>query len=154
MVELWLTTNTDCPSNHWKYFILWYRKEVEGIAKKVHQPTRNGAFEHPMSMLPPGTTRVAEISWFNLEEKSVFKSEDAAIPGNVTLVDGKSLKTLMGTLNFFFVWTHSQNLDSCSVASDPQVEYHIYWLPFSLTPSSLHTAATLSHLQKQTRLPW
>jgi hypothetical protein len=69
-------------------------KELEGIAKKVYQSTRNGAFDQPASMLPPGITRVSEISLFNLEKQSGLTPEDAAIPGNVTLVDGQILANI------------------------------------------------------------
>lgn len=65
-------------------------KELNGIAKNVYQSTRNGAFDHPTAMLPPGTTRVSEVASFNLEQHG-HVPDDAPIPGTVTLVDGQVL---------------------------------------------------------------
>lgn len=65
-------------------------KELEGIAKKSYQSTRNGTFDHPESMLPPSATRIPEVASFSLKQHEAIAA-NAPIPGTVTLVDGQIL---------------------------------------------------------------
>ncbi|CZR67641.1 related to FAD dependent oxidoreductase, partial [Phialocephala subalpina] len=64
-------------------------KELTGIAKTIYQSTRSGAFDHPISMLPPEAKRTPEVAAFNLEQHPGPTSDDTPILGTVTLVNGK-----------------------------------------------------------------
>lgn len=69
-------------------------KELVGHAKTIYQSTRGGEFDHPISMLPPGIIRVSEISSFNTEQLSDPTSDNEAIPGTVTLVNGQVITNI------------------------------------------------------------
>lgn len=66
-------------------------KELVGIAKTIYKSTRGGAFDHPVSMLPPEANRIPEVASFTLDQQAGPVSEETYIAGTVTLVDGEVL---------------------------------------------------------------
>ena len=69
-------------------------KELKGTAKAIYQSTRNGIFDHPITVLPAGVRRVSEIASFNLEQECESRSDDTPISGTVTLVNGQVLTNI------------------------------------------------------------
>lgn len=69
-------------------------KELDGIAKKIYQSTRNGKFDHPASMLPSSARRIAEVKAFNLKKLTESISKNDSIPGSITLVDGEVITNI------------------------------------------------------------
>ncbi|KAH7007716.1 FAD dependent oxidoreductase [Ilyonectria destructans] len=68
-------------------------KELAPIAKNVWQSTRGGTFDHPPSMLPENAERVAQVSSFS-PLQSTHHEQPSAIPGTVTLTDGRVLENV------------------------------------------------------------
>ncbi len=67
-------------------------KELAGIAKTIYQSTRNGKFDHPISLLTPEAKHISEIASFDLRQPSESTPDGAEIPGTVTLVNGQVLE--------------------------------------------------------------
>ncbi|TVY19863.1 Flavin-containing monooxygenase ustF2 [Lachnellula arida] len=65
--------------------------EIDGIAKTIYQSTRDGEFDHPISMLPPSVKRIAEIKSFDVDRHSGPILDNEAIPNTITLVNGQVL---------------------------------------------------------------
>lgn len=69
-------------------------KELDGIAKTIYQSTRDGEFDHPISMLPPSVKRIPEIKSFDLERDSGPILDNEVIPNTITLVNGQVLSDI------------------------------------------------------------
>ncbi|KAI1871598.1 uncharacterized protein JN550_004592 [Neoarthrinium moseri] len=61
-------------------------RESEGVAKKIYQSARDGQFDLPASLLPPGAERVGGVKKFELD--------DGAKSGRVTFADGRIVENI------------------------------------------------------------
>jgi ACS family pantothenate transporter-like MFS transporter len=70
-------------------------RELGPVANKIYQSSRNGAFDHPASFLPPNAIRIGEIQSFSaVDEDEIRETQslnDSPIAGKVTLKSGETL---------------------------------------------------------------
>lgn len=64
-------------------------REIDLVAQNVYQSTRNGAFDFPASLLPENTTRVEQVTSFDIVP--LEDSADGHLPMAVHLKSGKTL---------------------------------------------------------------
>ncbi|KAM0424310.1 hypothetical protein ACHAPT_010456 [Fusarium lateritium] len=72
-------------------------RELSEVTTGVYQSTRGGKFDHPTEVLPKIVTRVGGVSEFILNSESASQGsleEEAPIPGQIILKDGKTLKDI------------------------------------------------------------